>query len=53
MEGNGAKAEGAKEDGYSLCFVYGAGEDDGRLPCELVKEVDEVEVFVFLRKEHV
>ena len=53
VEGDGAEAEGAQEDGEALGFVDGAGEDDGGLAGVVVEEGDEVEVFVFVREEEV
>lgn len=53
VEGDGAEAEGAKEEGHALGFVDGAGEDDGGLTGEFVEDVDEVEVFEFVGDEEV
>ena len=36
-----------------MCFVYGAGKDDGRLAGELVEKIDEVEVLVFVGEEEI
>ena len=53
VQRDGAEAEGAEEDGDALGFVDGAGEDDGGLAGEFVEQVDEIEVLVLLREEHV
>jgi len=53
VERDGAEAEGAEEDGETLGFVDGAGEDDGGLAGELVEEVDEVDVLVLVGEEEV
>src|SRR5690606_3461995 len=53
VERNSLKSEGAKEEGNSLSFVDGTGEDDSRLAGEFVDQVDEIGVFVGEGEENV
>ncbi len=53
VQGDGAEAEGAQEDGQALGFVHSAGEDDGGLAGGFVEEVDEVDVLVLVGDEEV
>ena len=53
MEGNGAHAESAKQDGHALGFQHGPREDDDGLAGELVAQVDQVGVLVHMGDEDV
>lgn len=53
MKGNGTEAKGAKKDSDTLSFVDCAGEDDGWVADSIVKEMNQIEVFVLVRQEDV
>lgn len=53
VEGDGAEAQRAEENGDSLRLDDGAAKDDARLACEFVDKVDEVGVLFHMGDEHV
>ena len=53
MERYSSKSKGAEQKGNPLRFMNGASKDDRCLADEFVKEVDEVDIFMFMRSEEV